>query len=276
MPSVIAPAESGLALSVRGGGPDVILIHGSLGDYRQWNAIAARLEPNCRVIAVSRRYHWPNSVPHPDISYTYEGHSEDLQSLLRAIGHAVDVVGHSYGAGVAILAALRGSESIRSLTLIEPAFGSLLSAATPELVPEFTSRESMVASVKTFAKAGDNERASEALIDWVQNGEGGFSRLPQSVREGLLANAKTIGPNILAPVPKVTCDDLKVLSVPTLVLNGERTRVWYKLIGQVVAACVPGAQAATIQSAGHMAIVENPMQTATLLMQFLSKQRAPA
>ena len=57
MQSVIAPTESGLALAVRGSGPDVVLVHGSLGDYRQWNAIVERFESNYRVIAVSRRYH---------------------------------------------------------------------------------------------------------------------------------------------------------------------------------------------------------------------------
>ena len=104
-----------------------------------------------------------------------------------------------------------------------------------------------------------------------RQGAGGFSQLPQTVRDGLLANAKTIGPNIAAPAPTVTCDELHVLHVPTLVLNGERTRMWYRLIGQAVAACVPGGRAATIEAAGHMAIVENPIQTATLLMQFIAE-----
>jgi pimeloyl-ACP methyl ester carboxylesterase len=193
MHSVVAPTESGLALAVRGGGPDVVLIHGSLGDYRQWNAIVERLESNYRVVAVSRRHHWPNPPPQPDISYTYDGHSADLQLFLHAIGHPAHVVGHSYGAGVALLAALHGREWIRSLTLIEPAFGSLLPAATPELAPELASRESMVATVKAFIQEGDDERAAEALIDWVQAGAGGFSRLPQTARDGLLGNAKTIG-----------------------------------------------------------------------------------
>lgn len=275
MHSLVAPAESGLALSLRGGGPDVVLIHGSLGDYRQWNAIAERLEPDYRVIAISRRHHCPNPPPRLAINYTYERHTVDLQLLLRAIGHPTHVVGHSYGAGVALLAALRGRELIRSLTLIEPPFGSLLPVATPELAPELASRESIVAAVKAFVKDREDERAAEALIDWVQGGEGGFSRLPQTVRDGLLANAKTIGPNIAAPAPSVTCDELSVLQVPTLVLNGERTRMWYRLIGQAVAACVPGAQAAIIERAGHMAIVENPMQTATLLTQFLAENRRP-
>jgi pimeloyl-ACP methyl ester carboxylesterase len=271
MQSVIAPTESGLALAVRGRGPDAVLIHGSLGDYRQWNAIVERLESNYRVIAVSRRHHWPNPPPQPDISYTYEGHRADLQLFLHAIGHPTHVVGHSYGAGVALLAALHDGESIRSLTLIEPAFGSLLPAATPGLAPELTSRESMVATVKAFVQEGDNERAAEALIDWVQAGAGGFSQLTQTVRDGLLANAKTIGPNIAAPAPTLTCDELSVLHVPTLVLNGERTRMWYRLIGRAVAACVPGAQAATIEAAGHMAIVENPTQTSMLLTQFIAE-----
>jgi pimeloyl-ACP methyl ester carboxylesterase len=185
MQSVTAPTESGLALAVRGSGPDVVLVHGSLADYRQWNAIAERLEPNYRVIAVSRRHHWPNPPSQPDISYTYEGHSADLHLLLHAIGHPAHVVGHTYGAGVALLAALHGHESIRSLTLIELAFGSLLPAAKPELAPELASRESMVATVKAFVQREDNERAAEALIDWVQAGAGGFSQLPQTVKDGL-------------------------------------------------------------------------------------------
>jgi len=271
MQSVVAPAESGLALSVYGSGPDIVLIHGSLGDYRQWNAIAERLESKYRVIAISRRYHWPNPPPHPDTSYMYEGHAADIQLLLDAIGHPVHVVGHSYGAGVALLAALRAPESIQSLTLIELPFGSLLPAATPELAPELASREAMVTMAKAFVHAGDNERASKALIDWVQASDGGFDRLPQAVRDGLLANAKTIGPNIAAAAPSVTCEDLNALRVPTLVLNGELTRMWYRLIGQAAAACVPDAQAAIIERAGHMAIVENPLRTATLLTQFFAE-----
>jgi hypothetical protein len=36
MQSFVAPTESGLALTVRGRGPDVVLIHGSLGDLLCW------------------------------------------------------------------------------------------------------------------------------------------------------------------------------------------------------------------------------------------------
>lgn len=50
----------GLAVTVRGSGPDVVLIHGALGDYRQWEQIGTVLSSSYRVIAVSRGFHWPN------------------------------------------------------------------------------------------------------------------------------------------------------------------------------------------------------------------------
>ena len=271
MASVVAPPKSGLTLAVRGRGPDVVLIHGSLGDYRQWKPIVDLLRSNYRLIAVSRRYHWPNPSPQPEDNYTYEGHSDDLQLFLGAMEHPAHIVGHSYGAGVALLAALRRPEYIRSLTLIEPPFGSLLPVSAPDLGPELSSRESMVAAVQVFVKERKDDRASEALIDWVQGGDGSFSRLSPIVKEGLLANAKTIGPNMAALPPTLMCDEISVLRVPTLVLNGEHTRLWYRLIGRAVAACVSGARYATIAASGHMTIVENPMHTANLLAPFFAE-----
>jgi hypothetical protein len=43
--------------------------------------------------------------------------------------------------------------------------------------------------------------------------------------------------------------------VSEIKVQGGRQGFSSRLIGQAVAACVPGAQAATIEAAGHMAIV---------------------
>jgi pimeloyl-ACP methyl ester carboxylesterase len=57
--------------------------------------------------------------------------------------------------------------------------------------------------------------------------------------------------------------------VPTLVINGERTRPWYRLIGEVTAVSIQGATRATLAGCGHMTIVEAPSATAALLRDFL-------
>src|SRR5262245_61249813 len=45
-----------------GKGPPVVLVHGSVFDYREWSKQIKPLARHYRVIAYSRRYHWPNAA----------------------------------------------------------------------------------------------------------------------------------------------------------------------------------------------------------------------
>ena len=260
--------DAGIAAAITGAGRPVVLVHGALGDQRQWAPIAAALAARFRVHALSRRHHWPRATA--DTPYSYEGHRDDLLEYVRAVGDAVHLVGHSWGAGVALLAALREPERIRTLTLVEPAFHSLLPASAPGRDEEVAGRGEMLATVKALVAAGDDAAAVRALFDWIQDGSGGFAALPLPVQQALLENAPTLGPTFAHPAPQVTCADLRPLTVRTLVVNGEHTRLYYRLIGEAVVACLPHATPARLANAGHMTIVERPAETAALLLAFLS------
>src|SRR5688500_13187042 len=153
-------APSGLTAIETGEGPRIVLVHGALGDYRQWAPIAGRLGARHRVASLSRRHHWPNGAPPPDAPYTYESHRDDLLAYLRATDHSVDLAGHSWGAGIVLLAALHEPALVRRLILIEPPFGSLLPQDTANLEDELADRTSMVASLQRLALAGRNDEAS--------------------------------------------------------------------------------------------------------------------
>jgi pimeloyl-ACP methyl ester carboxylesterase len=270
-PKVPLRAPAGLALTARGRGPDVVLVHGALGDYRQWEPIGRALSRGYRVIAVRRRFHWPNPRPAGGVDYTFEAQSADLDALLQSLGRPAHLVGHSYGAGVALLTALRHPELVRSLILVEPPFGSLVAPSAPGFASELASRDSMLAAVRASVQAGAAERAAEALIDWVQGGPGGFRRLPRAIQEGLRTNAVTLGPTYAAPAPVVTCRQLRALRLPVLILRGQQTRPWYRIIAEAAADCIPGAEAAVIPAARHMAIVENPSGSAGLVARFIAR-----
>src|SRR5205807_10289625 len=45
----------------KGSGIPVVLIHGGLGDYREWNPQIERISSHYPVIAYSRRYNYPNN-----------------------------------------------------------------------------------------------------------------------------------------------------------------------------------------------------------------------
>jgi pimeloyl-ACP methyl ester carboxylesterase len=264
-------AAFGLTALESGDGPRLVFVHGSLGDSRQWTAIGDRLRTRYRVVAISRRYHWPNAPPAPGAPYTYEGHRDDLLGYLRATGGPAHLVGHSYGAGIVLLAALREPDLVSRLILIEPPFGSLLPPDTADLEAEMADRMAMLKSLQDLARAGKHDDASRLLTDWIQGGPDGFATLPQEVQDTLLQNAATVGPTFSAPPPHVGCETLSAVQVPTLVLNGERTRRYYRVVGERAAACIPGARRAWIPRAAHMTIVERPEETAALMMAFLAE-----
>ena len=253
----------------QGAGPDVVLVHGALGDRRQWDAVAAALAPRFRTHAVSRRFHWPGPMPATGERYTYERHRDDVLEMVAALPGPVHFVGHSYGAGVVLLAALQSPERVRSLTLIEPAFGSLLPEAGAGLAEEKVSRVTALTQVRALVDSERHDDAAVAFIDWVQGGAGGFARLPEATQTGLRENARTLGPTIAGSQPDVSPASLRGLRVPTLVVNGAQTRPYYRLIGEVTTASVPGARLARLAGCGHMTIVENPGATVALLEQFL-------
>jgi pimeloyl-ACP methyl ester carboxylesterase len=120
-------------------------------------------------------------------------------------------------------------------------------------------------------QSGAAERAAEALIDWVQGEPGSFRRLPRDIQNGLRANAPTVGPTYAAQGPVVTCTQLHSLRVPVLVLCGEQTRPWYRIIAAATSDCIPDAHAAVVPVARHMAIVENPHAFAPLIAGFLKR-----
>src|SRR5688572_2250401 len=267
---------AGLTARVAGAGPEVVLVHGSLGDYRQWEPFADALRGRYAMVAVSRRWHWPYPASSSSVPYTYEAHRDDLLQYLRARGGRVHLVGHSYGAGIVLLAALAEPSLIRTLVLIEPAFNSLLPDGAPGLDEELASRSSMLADVRSLAQRGDAAAAGRRLIDWVQGGEGGFAGLPDWVQAALLDNAITAGPTIGHAPPEVTCARLRDVRMPTLVVTGERTRLYYRLIAERVACCVPGAASVTLNDAAHMTIVERPADAAGLISSFLTDRDADA
>ena len=106
-------------------------------------------------------------------------------------------------------------------------------------------------------------------MDWVQVSPRGLDDLPESARHAILDNAGTIGPTFSEPPPKVTCDQLRSFTKPSLVLHGVKTRLFYRLVAQRTADCLPDARLAAIPECGHMSIVEHPSAVATLLLDFL-------
>jgi pimeloyl-ACP methyl ester carboxylesterase len=109
-----------------GAGPDVVLLHGVSGNMAIWPLIGLpqALAGDFRVTAYDLRGHGYSDTP--ATGYTSADMASDLFSLQEALGlRPAYVLGHSFGAVVALHAAVLRHEAVRGLVLSDPYFPAL-------------------------------------------------------------------------------------------------------------------------------------------------------
>lgn len=266
---------TGLAYTNLGRGTPVVLVHGSLADYRMWSPQVSALSRRYRVISFSRRFHWPNAArTATDPDYSNALHAADLAALIRKLGLGrVHLVGHSAGGAIALQMALEHPKLVRSLTLIEPGIYSILSQTD-----EGRSALAEVARASTEARdavaRNDEAAAIRILMDLVFRPRT-FAELAADIRQSLLDNAPSLRAQFASAVapPAFSCADAARLRMPVLLLEGEETAPEFRLINDELERCLPRRERVRIRSAGHGLIFEHPALVNAAILRFLSQKR---
>lgn len=114
MPSALRDATP-TNVVVWGGGEPAILVHGSLS----WGTFAFREQ---RPLARTRALVLPDRRGYGSSPAAVRADFDvDVRDTAALLDEPTDLVGHSYGAVVALLVAARRPEAVRTLTLVEPA-----------------------------------------------------------------------------------------------------------------------------------------------------------
>jgi pimeloyl-ACP methyl ester carboxylesterase len=123
--TVTAPDGVPIAVFERGAGTPLILVHGATADHTTWRTSGPLLAEHHRLVEMDRRGRGASGDGPPGELYSIEREFDDLAAVARALADeaapgGVDVVGHSYGGGVALGAALR-TDVIRRVVCYEGA-----------------------------------------------------------------------------------------------------------------------------------------------------------
>jgi len=195
-------------------------------------------------------------------------HANDLEDLLAGLEEPAHVIAWSYGAHVALAAAVERPRLIRSLFVYEPGFPTWVS--DPEQLREFSAdAERMFGPALAAVQGGDNDAAVRALIDGSAGSDGHFDSQPEDRRRIQLDNARVM-PLLFSQSPPVaiTREQLGALEVPAAVAWGAKTRALFRVVSTAAAAYVPGQQPGAVANATHMWPEEDPEGFCRLAVRF--------
>ncbi len=256
-----------MAFLDHGSGPAIVFVHGGGSDYRSWTEQMASPLPNFRQIAVSLRNYYPERWNGKGDKFSTPQHADDLAKFIDGLASSpVYLVAHSRGGIVATLTARSRPDLVKKLVLLEPGFYSL----APESVPAQERRAVAVALRAAAARfeKGDMDGGLEIWAD--RHVPGSWKRLSEDDRQRSRDNAWTLIRDIGASAP-VTCNVVGGLTMPLLLMRGEKSPEIYAQIIGATRQCRPSADLVVIPDAAHAMHRMNPKAFESALTDFLSR-----
>lgn len=275
-----------LAYREHGEGEPVVFVHGSADDLRSWEQQLAAIGASYRAIAYSRRYAQPNEAIEPDADNQTLPHVDDLVSFLQVMDATpAHLVGHSWGALICLLAAIRRPQAVRSLVLQEPPVLSLFISTRPgpgELIRLFVRRPRTARVILSFAvktalpaekafRRGDDEAAMQAYAIGLL-GRDTWERLPPERKQQARENLSTLRAQVLgAGFPPLSDDDVRGVAAPTLLMTGERSPAYLPRLTNRLLQLLPNAERIEIAGASHLMSEESPGAVNEAILGFLAR-----
>jgi pimeloyl-ACP methyl ester carboxylesterase len=245
-----------------GEGPPLVLLHGAMSAHWSFDLLVPALVDRFTVFAVDRRGRG-ESGDRPD--YAIEREFEDAAAVVDSIPAPATLFGHSYGATVALGAALL-AETLDKLILYEGSPGVTAASSedlerAEELVAKGRREEALVHVLRAFGFTSEELEQLQAAPTWPKR----VAAAHTVVREARAEEACLFDPELLG-----------VLTTPTLLLLGEESPAWAGEGTEQIRAALPNARVAVLPGQAHMAHLTAPELLADEIARFLGDSTAPA
>jgi pimeloyl-ACP methyl ester carboxylesterase len=195
-----------------------------------------------------------------------------LEPVFARAGDPHALVGHSYGAAVALVAAVSHPHRVRALALYEPVLFSLLDAESPP-PNEADGIRAAVADAAAALDAANPSRAAECFIDfWM--GRGTWARMPDSRKDPIAASITSIRQWAAAlsnePTPLAAFSNL---SIPVLFMMGSESPPSSRGVARLLVSVLPQLEVVEFKGAGHMGPITHPDVVNDAIARFLEFER---
>ncbi|WP_084066187.1 alpha/beta fold hydrolase [Marivita hallyeonensis] len=238
-----------------GEGPEpAVLMHCALAHSKAWGRLAQLLSDRLTMVAPDMPGHgrsaaWDNRC---DI------HDQVTAIAKDCLGDGAHLIGHSFGATVALRVAMEEPDRVRSVTLIEPVLFAAARNSEPAALKTYIVEEAGFSTAlqtedwdtaaQEFTRVWGDGRAWDSLSE---KERAAFANQMHFIRdtEAILLHDSA---GLLKP------DGLENITCPTCLIRGSETNPIIPAIHAALAARIPKATDAVIQGAGHMVPITHP------------------
>jgi pimeloyl-ACP methyl ester carboxylesterase len=253
-----------LGFEIAGRGEPIVLVHATA--FVSWYRPLVDQLPQFSTLTYRRHLRKPDAGGYRPLTA-----ADDAMICARLLEHVgwptAHVVGHSYGALVALQLALDAPERVRSVALLEPA------------VRGISSSEQVIAALQPVFvayRSGDTEGAVDAFLRHVCGDDyrPALERvLPGAIDEALeeadlffqaemaAVQQWSFGPDVAQRVTQPILNVLGAESASRFVEGAELLQSWF-----------PHAERLSIPDAGHLLMVQNPTAVAEGLSDFIARK----
>lgn len=243
-----------------GQGPrHVLALHCTIAHSGAWRSLAARLGDDVSMLC-------PDMLSHgrsPDWDETGDFQDRSVDAVRPLLTAPMDLVGHSFGATIALRLAVAHPDLVRSLTLIEPVFFAVARADDPARLDDHDR------DATPFSRAmadGDRALAARLFNRMWSAASPRWPDLPEATRAAMIR-----GIHVVPACAPALYDDragllrdgaLSRAAMPTLVMRGGDSHPVMETVCEGLARRMPDAQSLVIKGGGHMLPISHPKETA--------------
>ncbi|MGW6289140.1 alpha/beta fold hydrolase [Streptomyces sp. NPDC055107] len=262
--------RNNVTVAGRADAPVLLLAHGFGCDQNMWRLVAPTLAEDYRLVLfdyVGSGRADPSAWDEQRYS-SLEGYAQDVLEVCEELDlRDVTFVGHSVSAMVGVLAAARAPQRLSRLVMVAP---------SPCYIDDDGYR------------GGFSAKDIDELLESLESNYLGWSAAMAPVIMGnadrpelgeeLTASFCATDPDMARVFARTTFlsdsrQDLKTVTVPTLVLECEQDVIAPREVGAYVRDTIPGSRLVTLRATGHCPQLSAPQATAAAIAEFTGRGR---
>ncbi|MFX1456087.1 MAG: alpha/beta fold hydrolase [Promethearchaeota archaeon] len=229
-----------------GTGEPVFLLHGGMVDYTCWFFQIKELAKHFRIIAPDTRAH--GRTTDSDKPLSYELFASDISQLMEKLDiKKASFIGWSDGGCTCLVLGLKYPKLVNKLALIGTPYN--ISNYYPEIFEQFDKVDpnNLPKGYKFIKKA--YEKVASNPDNW-----------PNLLKKGM---------EMAVREPNFTLEELKNIESPSLIIDGEKEKLYPLKVVQEMANTMPNARFESIPGGTHLALMEKPKLINQLIINFL-------